>query len=59
MKKWYRVLFAVMAFGLVTCSNPTAPRLPDADDEEPADPKDPGPNQGYYVPPDVEIVFFA
>ena len=56
--KWYRVLLAVLALGLVTCSNPAAPKYPGPDDQDPPkDPGEPGGSQGFYFAPGSEITF--
>lgn len=57
--KWYRVLLAVLALGLVTCSNPAAPRYPDPDEDPPPDPTDPGQSQGFHFEPGAEITFLV
>lgn len=57
--KRFRVLFLALALGLVTvtCSNPTAPRVPE-DDEKP-DPNDPDPRQGFLITQEAEITFLV
>ena len=57
--KWFRVLFAVMALSMATCSNPTAPRYPEPDDPSDPGPTEPGPNSGFYFAPGVEVTFLV
>jgi len=40
--KWTKVIFALTLVGMASCSSPTAPRLPQPEDDRPPPPDSPG-----------------
>jgi hypothetical protein len=45
--KWFRIFCAAAAISLLSCSNPTAPRLPESEEEEEKPDPDDGEKNGF------------
>jgi hypothetical protein len=57
--KWLRIIGFLAVVALSGCSNPSAPKYPDPDEEPESDPTDPDQKHGLLLPSGLDLSFLA